>query len=242
MERTERLWPGGPEVSWDERCFPPSTDSFLLGAFPRLRRGVKVCDLCAGTGLLGLLLAAREPSVSVVAIEKDEHACALLARTAQRSGAAMETVQADIREVAALTGRGSFDLVVCNPPYYAEGSGFVAQGARGAARSECSATLEDVLCAAEALLRFGGVLCMVYPTERLAALIHSAAMRKLEAKRMALVQARPMAAPSMVLMEFKKGGHSGLIVEPPIWIKDERGAESEYVRRAYFRDKEEVAP
>lgn len=56
MERTERLWPGGPRYIYDEQCFPPSTDSFLLGSFAAPRRDERVCDLGAGAGLLGLLL------------------------------------------------------------------------------------------------------------------------------------------------------------------------------------------
>ena len=48
MERAERLWPDGPRYRYDEQCFPPSTDSFLLGGFASLRRGEKVCDLGAG--------------------------------------------------------------------------------------------------------------------------------------------------------------------------------------------------
>ena len=52
MERTERLWPGGPRYIYDEQCFPPSTDSFLLGSFAAPRRDERVCDLGAGAGLL----------------------------------------------------------------------------------------------------------------------------------------------------------------------------------------------
>ena len=69
MERIDQLWPGGYRFYFDDTLFQPSTDSFLLGAFPRLRRGERVCDLGAGTGLLGLLLLAREPSLQIINIE-----------------------------------------------------------------------------------------------------------------------------------------------------------------------------
>ena len=55
MEHWDRLWPGGYTFAYADGLFRPSTDTFLLGAFPRLRRGMTVCDLGAGTGLLGLL-------------------------------------------------------------------------------------------------------------------------------------------------------------------------------------------
>ena len=86
MERAERLWPNGPQYWYDEQCFPPSTDSFLLGSFPALRRGERVCDLGAGAGLLGLLLLAREPSLQLTGIELDGHACHMMARNAAVNG------------------------------------------------------------------------------------------------------------------------------------------------------------
>ncbi len=50
---------------WDDGLFRPSTDTFLLGGFPVLRRGERACDLGAGTGLLGaLLLHGSRPSPS----------------------------------------------------------------------------------------------------------------------------------------------------------------------------------
>ena len=48
MEHRDRLWPGGYTFLYDDGLFRPSTDTFLLGAFPRLRRGMTVCELGAG--------------------------------------------------------------------------------------------------------------------------------------------------------------------------------------------------
>ena len=64
MEHWDRLWPGGYTFLYDDGLFRPSTDTFLLGSFPRLRRGMAVCELGAGTGLLSLLLLAREQELT----------------------------------------------------------------------------------------------------------------------------------------------------------------------------------
>ena len=56
MERWDRLRTGGYRFVYDDALFPPGTDSFLLSAFPKLRPGLRICDLGCGTGLLGLLL------------------------------------------------------------------------------------------------------------------------------------------------------------------------------------------
>ena len=85
MEHWDRLR-GDQGFYWDDGLFRPSTDTFLLGGFPVLRRGEQVCDLGAGTGLLGALLLTREPSLTVTGLELREDACRLARRTAQRSG------------------------------------------------------------------------------------------------------------------------------------------------------------
>ena len=41
MEHWDRLWPGGYTFAYADGLFRPSTDTFLLGAFPRLRRGLE---------------------------------------------------------------------------------------------------------------------------------------------------------------------------------------------------------
>ena len=238
MERCEQLWKNGPCFLWDEHCFPPSTDSFLLAAYPRLKRGAKVCDLGAGAGLLGVLLLSREPSLMVVGIEKDDHACAFMESNAAKNGLNLTAVHGDLRDKDILPQRQSFDLVITNPPYYAPNSGAVAEGARGVERTESTAALTDILDAADYLLRYGGELAIVYKTERLAELMYEATERKLIPKRLRLVHAHIEAAPSMALLMCKKGGHHGLVVEPPLLMKTADGSESDYVKAAYFREKE----
>ena len=48
MEHWESISPGGYRFVYDEAVFPPGTDSFLLSALPRLKAGMRVCDLGCG--------------------------------------------------------------------------------------------------------------------------------------------------------------------------------------------------
>ena len=237
MERAERLWPNGPQYWYDEQCFPPSTDSFLLGSFPSLRRGERVCDLGAGAGLLSLLLLAREPTLQLTGIELDDHACGMMARNAAVNGLPLSVMQADLRNRTGLPS-GQFRLVVSNPPYFAPHTGAVSEGRRGQARAELTASLDDICAAAARLLQWGGRLCLVYRPERLAALMTAAAAHGLEPKRLRFVQHTAGSAPSLLLLECRRGGKPGLTIEPPLLLRLPDGSESPDVRRAYFRDKE----
>lgn len=60
----------------------------------------------------------------------------------------------------------------------------------------------------------------------------------LEAKRLRMVQHTAQSAPSLLLLECRRGGKPGLSVEPPLLLHLPDGGESPDVRRAYFRDKE----
>ena len=238
MEKTDRLWPGGFTFTFDSESVKPSTDSFLLGAFSTLRRGERVCDLGAGIGLLGLLLMAREPSLSVTNIELHEEACALARRNAEANGLDTATLCADLRDDKAMPSAGSFDLVITNPPYFAPNSGLQAEGSRGEARCEQTATLEDVVRCGARLLRSGGRLAMVYRTERLAELLQTVQRCHLEPKRLRFIQHRVDTAPSLLLLECRKDGRPGLTAEPVLLMYREDGSESDDLKSAYFRDKE----
>lgn len=240
MEKTDRLWPGGWQFLFDDALFQPGTDSFLLGAFPQLRRGERVCDLGAGTGLLGLLLLAREPSLHVTNVELQGTACALARRTAALNGleGSILCLEVDLRDHAALPQAGSFDLVIANPPYFTRDSGAPADmEARRTARSEITCTLEDICAAANRLLRWGGRLALVFRTERLAELMELTRRFGLEPKRLRLVQNTAHSAPSLLLLECRRGGRTGLSVEAPLIMTNEDGSPSPELDAVYFRDK-----
>jgi len=238
MVHSEELCPGGYRFFYDGEVFRPSTDTFLLSSLPRLKPGLRVCDLCGGAGLLGLLLLQRQPEMEVTGVELSPEAAALAARASEENGLTgrFRTVTGDVRDIRSLLPAGGFDLVVCNPPYYPVGSGAVSpdEGRRNA-RSESSCTLEDVCVAAAYLLRWGGAFCIVHKPERLTDVLCGLREAGLEAKRLRLVEPRSGAAAALVLVEGSRGGRSGLTVEPPLVLTGGNGQASDEVEAIYFR-------
>ena len=235
MEHWEELCPGGLRFVYDDTLFRPGTDSFLLSSLPRLKPGLRVMDLGCGTGLLGVLLLQRQPQLHVTGVELQPDAAALGRRCAEENSICdrLSIRQGDLREVKSLFPAGSFDLCVCNPPYYAPASGKTAQSAPlRTARSEVSCTLEEVCSAAAYLLRWGGSFCLVHKPERLADALCALRQTKIEPKRLRFVCKAPAAAPSLVLIEGRRGGNSGLMIEPPLLL------DSPEVDTIYFRKEE----
>lgn len=238
MEHWEALYPGGYRFVWDDALFPPGTDTFLLSSLPRLRPGLRVCDLGSGTGLLGLLLLQRQGDLAVTGVELLPEAAALLERAAAENGleGRLTACRGDLREIRSLLPAGQFDLVVCNPPYYVPGAGKLPQSqALRSARAETACTLADVCHAAGWLLRWGGSLCLVHKPERLADLLRALQAAALEPKRLRAVERRTGDAPSLVLLEARRGGRPGLAWEPPLVLETAEGRPTAEVDRIYFR-------
>ena len=125
MERKDFLRQGGPCFYFDTELFAPTTDSFALGWFAAPKRGERVCDLGSGTGLLGTLLLAREPSLTLFCVEQNAAANALAEKGFAENGWAERVTlrTGDLRENAALPAAGSMDYALSNPPYFPAGSG-----------------------------------------------------------------------------------------------------------------------
>jgi release factor glutamine methyltransferase len=95
----------------------------LRCAVPRCAR---VLDLGSGTGAIGCALASEQKEWSVLAIEKNEAALAVLREniTALKLG----NVTTQYSDWFASVARQAFDIIVSNPPYIAEADPHLSQG------------------------------------------------------------------------------------------------------------------
>ena len=119
------------------------------------------------------------------------------------NGLAGTILTGDLREPQ----KGTWDLVVSNPPWYPEG----AKG--GPARVE-GCTLPELCAAAAKALGNKGRLALVHRPERLTDLLWALRQAGLEPKRLQFCRGRPEKPPYAVLIEAVKGGRPGLAILP----------------------------
>ena len=187
-----------------------------------------VLDLGCGNGALTKSLAGRGHQAEGL------DASGELLETARRSYPELRFIQGDLRDALPA---GGFDLAVCNPPYYPVRSGAVSEdGSRRSARSEVNCTLPEVCRAAGRLVRWGGRFCLVHKPERLADLLVSLRENGLEAKRLRFACRRAEDAPSLLLLEARRGGKPGLTVERPFVLETPDGHPTPELDRAYFKE------
>ncbi|MBR2048399.1 MAG: methyltransferase [Oscillospiraceae bacterium] len=191
---------------------PLSTDSMVLADFVRLPANARVLDLGSGCGTLGLLLCARDSRCSVTGLELNpaDHAAALENIRRNGLGDRLYSVCADLRAIPETLARGSFHVCLSNPPYF---SGGAVSTHAPLARSEGTCAPGDLFAAAASMLRYGGDFFLVHKPERLAQLCVEASNARLEPKRLRLVRHRENGPISLILLQCRKGGKSGLIIE-----------------------------
>lgn len=215
------------------------TDAFLLEHFAGVRGIDTVCDLCAGCGIVGLLMLRRErPPACVSALEIDEDAFALMEQTcaiSQLEGR-FKPVLGDLRQVEEYFPAHSFRLVTCNPPYFPRSSGFLCPEQRrlhARHEGEDSCSIRDVCRVAAYLLQYGGRFCLCQRPERLGEVLSAMSDCGLEPKRLRFVQKTPESAPWLFLAEGKAGAKPGLSVSAPLYVEDGKGDYSAEMKEIY---------
>ena len=118
---------------------------------------------------------------------------------------------------------GSMDYVICNPPYFDRNAGANAPTAeKRTARQDATCSVEELAVAASFVLHTGGKAAFVFRPERLWVLLEALSRVRLVPKRMRFVHQSVQAAPSVVMVECRKGGSAeGLVVEPPLIVESD---------------------
>ena len=215
------------------------TDAILLADFAAPLPSQTVCDLCSGCGVIPLFFCRGKPPKRIYAVELQKDAVELLCKSVQENGLQdriipMEADLCDKETLTRLVPREKMDMVTVNPPYFKENSGKERLSeAQRLARHEIACNLGQVIEAADVLLKYGGVLKMCHLPERLAEVFYLMQKHRIEPKRLTLVYNKEGEKPWLALIEGKKGGRTGLVIEKPMVMRDSDGEYTEELLKIY---------
>lgn len=234
-EYIENLHQGSLQMICQKNSFTHGTDSILLAYYAKLRPRFKVCDLCAGGGILTFLLSKKHESIEVDAVEIDPDTASRMERSVQLNDLSgrIRVHQQDLRMVKDCLKPCRYDLVICNPPYHQSMSGFKFKGDQLLARTSEGCTFEDVANAAAFLLKTRGRFLTMCPSRRVFEMSHAMQEVHLRVKRLRFVQSFRERAPYLCLIEGVKGAAEGVLVETPLTIYEHINEYTDELKEIY---------
>lgn len=189
-----------------------TSDAVALANFVKVKPRGRVVDLCSGSGVIGILISAKNPISSVTLVELQENLADMSRRSIEHNnlGDKISVVNAPLQGVHKSIGDNVYDVVVCNPPYKKSGtaSDIGKLDSIAIAKHEVMVNLEEIILEASKLLKYGGDFYIVNKEERLVDMFVLMRRYNLEPKELKILPS-PKGA-SVVMIKARKGGKSGI--------------------------------
>ena len=200
-------------------------DTILLASWIKKMRGItKFLEAGCAFGAVSLLLASkftRNFHITGLDIQSELIKIANINAINNKLDDRVNFIAGDLRDKN-IFPRESFDGLVINPPYSSMIAGRESNHlSRSTARLEITCTPDDVGEAAFRLLKSRGRLFAVFASSRLDVFINSMMKYKITPKRLKPIYPKLNSNSGIFLIECVKNGGEGLVLMPPLIIRDE---------------------
>ena len=235
-ERLDDLQIKGYEIIQHPGRFCFGMDAVLLSSFAKVKKGERALDLGTGTGILPILLEAKNEGSYYAGLEIQEESAQMAQRSVEHNHLQekIEIITGDIKEACRLFGRDSFDVITTNPPYMIGSHGLKNENeALYIARHEVLCTLDDILRESFKILKPKGRFYMVHRPFRLPEILAKMSAHRIEPKRMRLVHPYIDKEPNMVLIEALRDGKPRMQIEPPLAVYEKNGEYTQELLKTY---------
>lgn len=217
----------------DKFCF--GIDAVLLSGFINVKKTDRMIDLGTGNGIIPFLIYAKKGVKNITGLDIQQDVIEMARRSAEGNDiSSIEFVVGDLKEVDKRFKKQDFDVVTSNPPYIKASHGILnCTEKKSIARHEVLCKLEDVIVAANNLLKPNGKFFMVHRALRLAEIFNILIKYRLEPKRIRFVHSKKGEVATLVLIEAVKHAGSEIIIEKPLIIYNDDGTYTEEMKKEY---------
>ena len=219
----------GYKIIQNSEMFKFGIDAVLLSyfSFNQIRNNEKIIDLGTGNGIIPLLLAkSRAKTITGLEIQKENVEIAKKSIALNQLENKINVIQGDIKLVSKDFSKHSFDSVLTNPPYMINNHGKQnPNDAKLIARHEVLCNLEDIISAADFLLKPNGKFFMIHKAFRLPEIFNSMINHKIEPKRMQMILPFVNKEANLVLIEGRKNGNPRLQIEKNLIVYEKSGTD-----------------
>jgi tRNA1Val (adenine37-N6)-methyltransferase len=215
-------------VSQERAAMKICTDSLLFGAMMPVGPNDRVLDIGAGCGLLSLI-AAQLGADRVTGVELMDGACWEAAENFRRSpwSGSLRAVRDSIQHFAD-TACGRYDLVVSNPPFFANHLN-AAEPMRNAARHDVHLTHAELVAIAERLLVWEGLFYVLLPVQSVPAFIRLCSRAGLYSRKQAAFRSYAHSGAKVIALTFGRQPVACPVFET-VTVYDEPGVYSATAR------------
>jgi tRNA1Val (adenine37-N6)-methyltransferase len=166
-------------------------DGVLLGAWADVSGTKRILDVGTGTGLIALMMAQKNHSAQIDAIEIDPDAFQEAQfNVGQSPWPDRVALKCMSFQEFARRSQNKYDLILSNPPYFAGGMK-ARDASRAKARHADALPLPDLISGAVDVLAETGKIALVLPSDSLQELVKLAETHKLSLSRLCRVRPNP---------------------------------------------------
>ena len=147
-------------IQQSKDVFRVGTDGVLLGAMCNVKNAKKILEIGTGTGLISLMLAQRNVSAKISAIDINENAVKLASENF-RNSIFNENLKVELKDFKNFETNENFDLMVCNPPFFEEN----ASAKDVLARQQVELNFRNLVEKSTEIITKKGILSIILPSE-----------------------------------------------------------------------------
>jgi len=236
-ERIDDLEFKGLKIIQSPSCFCFGIDAVLLSDFAKeIKKNSVVADLCSGNGIVSILLSGKCEASKFYAVEIQQNIANMAARSIELNHLQdkIDVLNTDLKLLPDTFENGTFDSIVCNPPYMKANSCLINDcEEKIIARHEIMCSLEDVISVSAKLLKNSGTFYMVHRPDRLVDIISLLRKYRLEPKVLQLVQPFADKAPNLLLIKAVKNAKAFLKMSKPLVVYNSDGSYTEDILKIY---------